>query len=132
MKRLALTICLFVLVATTFAQNTPTAQLALGTYVGAGKVDGGNQSVRVVVNLGTTMIYYTGVKKCVAILETTDHDNLYHEIDQWDGSAVSKDSCRDKGFVFFELGRGTATFHWGATADEAMAKPSPILLRKTK
>lgn len=132
MKTLALTISILILTVAALAQDTPKAELALGTYVGAGKVEGGNQSVRVVVNLGTTMIYYTGVKKCVAILETTEHDNVYHEIDQWNGSTVSSDSCKDKGFVFFELARGTATFHWGATAEEAMAKPSPILLHKTK
>ena len=40
MKALALTISLLILTVAAFAQNTPKAELALGTYVGAGKVEG--------------------------------------------------------------------------------------------
>lgn len=135
MKKL-LVLALFVLIAAagSFAQSnsTPTAQIALGTYQGTGKIAGGVHTMKVVVDIGNVMVHYTGANRCDVILEETETPNLYKEADTWDNGQVSPRSCKEKGFVFFVPGRGSVTYHWGANAEAAQAKPLPVALRKTK
>lgn len=134
MKLLALALFVLLAAAGTFAQSvsTPEAQIALGTYQGTGKIAGGVHTMKVVVDYGNIMVHYSGANRCDVILEETETPGLYKEIDTWDGGKVSPQSCQEKGFVFFVLNRGSVTYHWGATAADAQAKPLPVALRKTK
>ena len=135
MKKLTLMIILLIgtsIVA--FGQLSTDFEMPLGTFQGSGKIAGGQHTIKIFSTLGSAMVYYTGATKCVANLSSTDVGGLYEEIDQWDGATgkVSKDSCKEKGFVFL-VGQGAnLVYHWGATKDEAMAKPMPVVLKKIK
>jgi hypothetical protein len=136
MKKLLLAIVVLTFASVANAQlSTSTAfEMPLGTFQGSGKIAGGVHTIKIYSTLGSTMVFYGGATKCVANLSTTDFGGLYEEIDQWDSATgkVSKDSCKEKGFVFLVNQGAGLTYHWGATKDEAMDKPMPVALKKTK
>ncbi len=138
MKKLMLTILMLIgTSAVAFGQLSTEStgfEMPLGTFQGSGKIAGGVHTIKIVSNLGSVMVYYGGATKCVANLSETDNPGVYEEIDQWDGATgkVAKDSCKEKGFIFL-VKQGTGlTYHWGATKDDAKAKPMPVALKKTK
>lgn len=136
MKKLMLTVLFLAFASVANAQlSTSTAfEMPLGTFQGSGKIAGGVHTIKIYSTLGSAMVFYTGATKCVANLSSTDVGGLYEEIDQWDSATgkVSKSSCQEKGFVFFENNGTGLVYHWGATKDDALGKPMPVTLKKIK
>jgi len=134
MKKLMLMITLLVLSSVAAYGILPTDfEMPLGTFQGSGKIAGGFHTIKVVSNLGNIMVTYGGATKCIAILSETDQAGLYEEIDQTlPTGKPAPNSCKEKGFILL-VNKGTGLiYHWGATKDEAKAKPMPVALTKTK
>ena len=137
MKKLMLVIALLIGSATvSYAQlSTGSAnfELPLGTFQGSGKIAGGFHTIKITSNLGTAMVTYGGATKCIAILSETNEAGLYEEIDQMLPSGKpAPESCKEKGFVYLANQGTNLVYHWGATKEDAMAKPAPVVLRKIK
>ncbi|HRH43662.1 MAG TPA: hypothetical protein PKY82_18675 [Pyrinomonadaceae bacterium] len=133
MKKLILfSVLLFAISTDAFAQSS--FQMPLGTFSGNGKIVGKVHTVKLVNELGNFLLTYGGATKCTTILKETSNPGLFEETDIWDSKTgkVSTKSCQEKGFVFLVKTRTGLTYHWGANKDEAMAKPSPIILKKIK
>ena len=115
-----------------FAQSS--FQMPLGTFSGSGKIVEKAHTVKLVNDLGNVLLTYGGATRCTTILKETSNAGLFEEIDIWDSKTgnVSKKSCQEKGFVFLVKTRNGMNYHWGANKDKAIAKPSPITLKKIK
>lgn len=118
----------------TVALGQSSFQMPLGTFSGSGKIVGKIHTVKLVNELGNFLLTYGGATKCTTILKETSVSGLFEETDIWDSKTgkVSQKSCQEKGFVFLVKTRNGMNYHWGANKDEAIAKPSPITLKKIK
>jgi hypothetical protein len=134
MKKLMLMIVLLVGASmVSYGQLSTGFEMPLGTFQGSGQIAGGFHTIKIVSNLGNIMVTYGGATKCIAILSETGDAGLYEEIDQTlPTGKPAPNSCKEKGFIFLENNGRGLTYHWGATKEEAMAKPAPVTLRKTK
>lgn len=129
MKKLLMTMFLLICAAAAYGQEA--FEIDLGTYTGAGKIAGKQHTVNLKVILGNIVLNYGGAVKCITLLRSTDTANLYEEIDQYDGTGkVAKDSCKQKGFVYFEKSGAGLIYHWGETKEVALKKPEPVNLKK--
>lgn len=138
MKKLLLAIVFLAFASVANAQlSTETSgafEMPLGTFQGSGKIAGGVHTIKIFSTLGNVMVFYGGATKCTAMLKETDNPGVYQEIDYYSSATgkVAADSCKEKGFLFL-VNQGTGlVYHWGATADEAMDKPMPVALKRTK
>lgn len=137
MKKLMLMILILIGTSTiAFGQlsTSPAGfEMPLGTFQGTGKIAGGVHTIKITSNLGNIMVNYTGATQCIAILSETGEAGLYEEIDQTlPTGKPAPQSCKEKGFILL-LNQGTnLVYHWGATKEDAMAKPAPVVLRKIK
>lgn len=133
MKKLLLLVILLVGTSIAYGQLATGFEMPLGTFQGSGNIAGGFHSIKLVNGLGNFLITYGGATKCTAILSETDTAGLYQEIDlTLPTGKPAPNSCKEKGFVYFAKQGAGLIYHWGATKEEAMAKPAPVSLRKTK
>lgn len=133
MKKILLLVILLTGTLIANGQLSTGFEMPLGTFQGSGNIAGGFHTIKLVNGLGNFLITYGGATKCTAILSETDTAGLYQEIDlTLPTGKPAPNSCKEKGFVYFVNQGSSLIYHWGATKEEAMAKPAPISLKRIK
>lgn len=139
MKNIMLTLILLIGATAAFGQASLSSNgLPEGTFKGKGNIAGGVHTieVRTFMEIGSLFVTvsYGGAETCFAKLSPTETPGVYQEEDSemTDANGNPRKGCEVKGFVYL-VKKGTGlTYHWGATAKEAMKKPLPVTLVKQK